>query len=396
MIRPPAVRAAALVFGLGLLEPGAPLILELRRTLAYQIVEAASRPVPFPGVAAWCLLAGVIALLGAAGLHRLSGKPIITNSIQNDLAPNRRRPRRAPLARAAGSVAILTVWCLWAWLPVLGLARLAFLANDAQSGSDGGRSGLLARVASRFDRPPVRRIAIDSALVGLEVTGAILALFWLAQSGRRARGAAPAIDAMGPRLPVVVLPPLVVGVGVLAIPEIAVVAASWLPTSAPGAAIARAFTTFAEWISPSATHSNFLAVSIAWVLGPLFFSCWHSPRQDPSAAPSTMDAARLASASRLRALWLGAPNLALIWFGRCLAAWALAATNLTPALLASPGTDGPTLAPGFLILAEGLRDARSLAAGLALLILALHVAALAMAWACGALPRLDLGEPPSA
>jgi hypothetical protein len=75
-------------------------------------------------------------------------------------------------------------------------------------------------------------------------------------------------------------------------------------------------------------------------------------------------------------------------------AWTLAATNLTPALLASPGTDGPTVAPGFLILADGPPSARSLAAGLALAILVLDVGALTVAWACGALPRLEDYEPP--
>ncbi|MHB1557371.1 MAG: ABC transporter permease family protein, partial [Isosphaeraceae bacterium] len=59
MIRPRAARAAAIVFPMALLEPGAPLILGLRRTLAYQIVESATRPAPFPRLAVWTAMAAV-------------------------------------------------------------------------------------------------------------------------------------------------------------------------------------------------------------------------------------------------------------------------------------------------------------------------------------------------
>ncbi|MBX6313791.1 MAG: ABC transporter permease subunit, partial [Isosphaeraceae bacterium] len=44
IVRPEAARAAAEVFMLMLLEPGAPLVLGLRRTLAFQVVEAALAP----------------------------------------------------------------------------------------------------------------------------------------------------------------------------------------------------------------------------------------------------------------------------------------------------------------------------------------------------------------
>ena len=48
MVRPSALRAAALVFLFALVEPGAPLILGLRRTLAFQIVEPPAGPIPSP------------------------------------------------------------------------------------------------------------------------------------------------------------------------------------------------------------------------------------------------------------------------------------------------------------------------------------------------------------
>jgi len=394
LIRPSAAWAAALVFALGLVEPGAPLILGLRRTLAFQIVEAASRPAPFPGISAWCLLTGLIALAGVVALRRLSGARIPTKSTSGEISPRAHPlPRPAPLPRAVVSIAILTAWCLIAWLPVLGLVGLALGAGDRQSGSGGGSAGVFGVLASRMGAPPVRRLAVNSAVVGLEVAGAILVLFWLAGSGRRARGGAASTDRNRSPLPIVFAPPLIVGVGVLAIPWIAEAAAGWLSHSGPGAGLAHSLAIFAGWLAPSGNPSLFLPVSVAWVLGPVLFVCWRSAQPSPRRSSAAIDAARLVGASRLRALWLSAPGFIVVWFGRFALAWSLAATNLTPALLASPGTDGPTVAPGVLILADGHPNARSLAAGLALGILALDVAALTVAWACGALPRSGDCEP---
>jgi ABC-type Fe3+ transport system permease subunit len=394
LIRPAAIRATAVVFVLGLLEPGAPLILGLRRTLAFQIVESASRPAPFPVVSAWCLLAGLIAVLGAVALRRLSGSPPISNAETSALLSRTLRlPRPASLARAAGSIATLTAWCVIAWLPVLGLVRIACSVGATPSDSDGGRWGLGVMLGRSGD-PIVRRLFANSALVGLEVAGVILVLFWLAGSGRRGRGEPPRMEKTGPPLENVVAPPLLVGVGVLALGWVAVSATGWLLASRPGLGLADSIAIFPNWIAASGMPSLFLPVSIAWVLGPLLFLCWRSGPRNPRAASSATDAARLAGASRLRALWLGAPRLAVIWFGRFVFAWATAATNLAPALLASPGTDGPTLATGALILADGGPSAQAVAACVALGILTLELAAFTVAWACGALPQLERREPP--
>ncbi len=80
LIRPTAARAAALVFPLALLEPGAPLILGLRRTLAFQIVEAARRVDPFPRMAVWALLAGLLAVSGRALIRRWGGPSVLDRS----------------------------------------------------------------------------------------------------------------------------------------------------------------------------------------------------------------------------------------------------------------------------------------------------------------------------
>ena len=48
IVRPRAARAAAIVFVLAMVEPAQPLILGLRRTLAFQIVDAAASSAVFP------------------------------------------------------------------------------------------------------------------------------------------------------------------------------------------------------------------------------------------------------------------------------------------------------------------------------------------------------------
>jgi len=394
LIRPPAARAAGLVFVLGLVEPGAPLILGLRRTLAFQIVAAARRPEPFPGVAAWCLLAALIAFVGAVALRRLGGAPILSKTTGGDASPRTDpQSRRASPIRTIGSIAILATWCSLAWLPVLGLARLAIGAGDPQSRSESARLGLLGVLASRVSEPPVRRLLVDSALVGLEFSGAILALFALAKMGRRVPGGLARSDANRRPSPIIFAPPLIVGVGVLAIPRLAEAAAGWLPHGKLGSGLAGSLAILAGSLAPNGTASLFLPLSMAWALGPWLLVSWHLAQPGSHARAAAMDAARLAGASRFRALWLGAPSVVAIWIGRLALAWSLAATNLTPALLASPGTDGPTVAPGVVFLADGPPEARGLAADLALGILVLDVAALTVAWACGALPRLGDCEP---
>ena len=65
LVRPSVARAAAQVFASTLCEPGAPLIFGLRRTIAFQLVESATRANPFPRVAIWALIAGLIAVIGS-------------------------------------------------------------------------------------------------------------------------------------------------------------------------------------------------------------------------------------------------------------------------------------------------------------------------------------------
>jgi iron(III) transport system permease protein len=393
LVRPAALRAAAWVFVIALVEPGAPLILGLRRTLAYQIVEAAGRPSAFPGVAAWCLLATAIAATIALALRRLGGRPILGEAAAHAVAPRtNRRARPASIPRASWSIAFLAAWSVIGWIPALGLGRLALGACKTESQSEAVSTGVLAGLASRVgERAPLfRHLALDSALLGLEVAIAILAFFWLVGLGSHRRNDTTRRTKTqrwsGPTATVLV-PPLMIGAGGLAIGCLAQIAGVWLSAHGPASAVAQALASLGDWFDASGNFSVVLPVSVVLVTAPGLFSFWQPSRRNGETARSALESARLAGASRSRALRLAAPGLLGSALGRFVLAWALAATNLTPALLYSTGIEPRTLAPAVLTLAEGPGGERALAAALALAILVIELAAFAVAWACGALPR---------
>ena len=114
LVRPTVLRASALSFSVTLLEPGAPMILRLRGTLGYQIVEAATRS----GSAPRATVLSVLGLLCAATvlvLVRLLSGP---SRLDLGAAPVA-RPRRATWWRAGLFVAGLGIGSVLAWMPVL-------------------------------------------------------------------------------------------------------------------------------------------------------------------------------------------------------------------------------------------------------------------------------------
>src|SRR5262249_12043029 len=125
VVRPAAARTAALVFAMALLEPGAPLILGLRRTLAFQIVEAAVGPNPFPRGAVWCVLAGLIALAGRSLLLGWGGPAILAEAAATQASrPGGVPSRRAGVIPAMVCTIVLGSWVLVGGSPILGLCHL--------------------------------------------------------------------------------------------------------------------------------------------------------------------------------------------------------------------------------------------------------------------------------
>jgi ABC-type Fe3+ transport system permease subunit len=386
LIRPAAARAAAIVFPLALFEPGVPMILGLRRTLAFQIVEAASRPVPFPRTAVWTAMAAVFWLAGHWLLRSWGGLPLL------DAAEKGHHGERTPtMARSAGRtlsivsslLAIVTV--ALGWLPVLGLIRILTGTGTAAGGPTGSTAWSLAEVIQRAMEPPVSQVMVKSLTLGIQVGVGVLLLAWLLRPGPGRRLA----PRLGSRLVgrFALMPPLVQGVGVLATLGLSTQAVrSWsgLPE------LTRPLARIGDLAPQLAVERNpwpILCAAVGLSVGSRLLQSWkREAERRPEESRSGLDAALLAGASLTRSRAVAASRPAR-WIGALILATALASVNLTPALLFSPWMDGRTAAPALIILSDGRDGDRFQAAALAFCVIASHLAGL-----CAA--RFAPGPPP--
>jgi ABC-type Fe3+ transport system permease subunit len=388
IVRPAAFRAAALVFVFALFEPGAPLILGLRRTLAFQIVDLAAGRDPFPRVAVWALMAGLLGLAGWAILRWRAGPSILARPEPGVALPRHlRHPRRASALRASVSTVVLATWALAGWLPVTGLVRMLAPPEWSEGASTDGTFGALFDVARRIGQPPVPQLAANSLVFGIEVACGIMVLAWIVQPAAGIR-AAPRGRWRWLR-PITQPPQLLLGVGILAVPWLASLVARFL-MGAGRPSPARVLDAFAAALDPLRNSWLAMGFAVALALAPRLFASW---RNVPGLAPSVSgpgsagESALLFGASNAKARWLSAPRRYRRGLGRFVLAWALAATNLTPALLFAPWSDERTVVPGVVILAGGVGEAAAQAAALALLAVAVNMTALVTARLTSAVPR---------
>jgi ABC-type Fe3+ transport system permease subunit len=387
-VRPSSARAAALVFVMALVEPGAPLVLGLRRTLAFQIVQTARHPDPFPAAAVWAVMAGLFGLAGWMSWRLLGRSPIKTGAetARTGSRSSRSPGGNAPLFALARTIP-LVAWAIIGWLPLLGLARLALGVRRADSASVIGLRQVVRDLVEHLNDPITARLLTNSLVLGLVVSSAIMLAAWLVWPD--ARGASSWWWARLAR-PMVVMPPLVLGVGVLAIPWLAAVASTFLIDQGRWGPLARALGSFATGIDPVASPWVITSSAVGLVLLPRFL--WCSRREPPpdsssSHVASAFDAATLAGASRAQSFWLGNFGRGRRLIGQFVLVWALAATNLTPALLFAHWTGGPGVAPTVVLRATGPGNIPAQAAALALCAIAANLAALAVAQSTSALPR---------
>lgn len=384
LIRPTAARVAAVVFSLALVEPGAPLILGLRRTLAFQIVEAAGRADPFPRTAIWAAMAGLLALAGRVMLRGWGGAPILGFAADHAPAGNRTAAKRpgfwAPLIGtvALGGAAFV------GWLPVLGLLRIVLDRPSRPSGSEGSAARSWTPLIGRLFDPPMLQLAVNSLVLGLEVAAVIVLLAWLIMPGLRAVSS----RSLGSRLvrPIAMMPPLLQGVGILTLPWLIGLAASSLHASQRLRGLAARLSDLAIELSADRNPWIILVVAVSLTVGLSFLRNWQwSAESEVRDRRSCPDAALLVgvSAARARAVASWRPGR---WIGRFLLVACFAATGLTPALLFTPWMDGRTISPGILILADSTDNARTQAAILGLIVLAANVAVLIVAWIAAAWP----------
>jgi ABC-type Fe3+ transport system permease subunit len=382
LIRPTSARAAALVFPLALLEPGAPLILGLRRTLAFQIVEAARRTDPFPRLAVWALLAGSLALVGRALIRRWGGASVLHRSPPGPaLVGERRPPRRAGALRALICTMALGATAVLGWLPILGLVLLVVETQSIPATPLLRSAGRSWQLSERLVDPPVPQLVSSSLSLGFLVASGTLILAWLVRprphvfpSGRFGSSLIRVIAWM---------PPLLQGVGILALPWLVGLASSSL-RPIPGCE--RLAAGLAVELGVDRNPWSLLVLAVGLSVGVRLLQSWRKTAEsDASMIRSGCDAALLAGASPARAPMVAAWRPGR-WVGRFLLAAGFAATCLTPALLFTPWIDGRSLAPGILILAEGPKDARGQAAVLGLLVVAVNTFALIAARLTSASP----------
>jgi iron(III) transport system permease protein len=357
LVRPALARTALAVFALALLEPGAPWVLGRRRTLAFQIVEAA-RSDSMPTQAAGLGLIGLTIVVAARVPAHWPGRG-------RALADRERRSNaggRASARRTRASILMLVAWSVAAWLPVAWLAAVARESNDsvatAQLGShlrsllaDGQTIGLLVRS------------------YGLGTFAASVALLLAWGAGRSRQGFWPV------RLATAALervPPLAMALGIVAIPGL-VKAAAWLS----GLDQARWLATLgASILDPYLAPG----VGLTWALVagslPLLLSAVRRalgrdrPVYNEAAVVlgSTPRRARIEITARL----VGPPVLRAWWL-----ASALCASAVAPGMMLAPVAEHRPLGPEIVEMAES-RGERGRAAELALLASAVNVVAFAL------------------
>lgn len=363
VIRPDAAKAVAAVFTLTLAEPGAPLVLGMRRTLPFQVVEAALAPEPFPRAALLGLVAFGLATVGRVLIRWWGGPP---NGILGE-APEA-WPDTVPAPRASALVLALVLAAVVLWLPAAAVIASALPASPLARGASA------LPLARWFDGAEMGRLIANSFVLGAVVVAIdlLIARSLASGSGRRQRVS----RALGQGTEA--FPSLAIGVGALAIPWLLVATADHFESTGRPPALARALRAVASAIAPDMAPGLLLIVAVAATgqssliriaAGGLDDRARHRLFEAAIGLGATTAQARRRSTSD----WFGAsPSVLFLLL-------VLAATNLSPSLLLAPTISSRPAAPGLLILAGEPADGLSKAARLATGIIAANVLALAIA-----------------
>ncbi|MHB1557064.1 MAG: hypothetical protein ACYC61_06260, partial [Isosphaeraceae bacterium] len=268
------------------------------------------------------------------------------------------------------------------WLPAVGL--VGALGGSHVAGA--GPAESLRDWARRIMGPPMSRLVVESAWLGIEVGAIVLALGWMLRPDPGSRLGATFRSRFAARL--AGMPPLVQGVGILALPGLLGALATALERTVPaGSSLSRFLDGVSGELDAARNPRAILTVAVALSVGSRLLPRWRlAAEMNPLETRTGLDAALLAGASRARARGLAALR-PYRWASAFLLAALLAATNLTPALLFAIWADVRTMAPGLLVLADGAGDARLQASFLALGLIVLNLAALGLA-------RLTPAPPP--
>ena len=361
ILRPGVARAGAVVFTLSLVEPAGPIVLDLRRTLAVQLVEAALRFDQPSRAASLAMLSLALALAGRSLLGFWGGA-----TYSREESPESDQSPPNPVRRSILASLLLGVWCGLTTGPLvlwLGRAFDSRLALDRESWS--------SRIARWWGDPDFFTWVTNSAIVASLSVG--LSLLILLMMTSRAKGLGRLIS-LSCRL-IEACPPLVVGVGALACPWLLLALADvW--KGAPGGWLRG----LAGEASPGRSPGLLLIVALASGHLPILFRRDEATRN--RVRLTRRDASRLMGVPDRRATHAGgwgtrSPGQ-LAW-GPAFLAFGLAMTNLAPSLLLTPTSERRTLGPGVLRLVGDPEGLSPRSGGPIGLILGLNLLAFAVA-----------------
>lgn len=338
LVRPAAAGAMAGVFVRTLGDPGAPLALGLRRTLAYQALESVSRSNTAPR-AAWIGLAIVVLSLVGRLLSRWWGGPV---------GPHTSRPaiaERAPWWRSAGFLFVLSVWGLLAWLPVV----MACVPDSLGMGPGPWEDPITSlQVASQ--NSGARQAILNSLGLGLTVGGVLLALTAWCGSGLAGRKPTHPLN-LARRLSGVGSLALALGVAL----SPALLVSGSIEITKDYVYLRSSIRDLAELLDPMFSSLALVwAVSASWLPLALAWTSTPSPAIDRAETRrGRYEAALLAGVSESRARRLARTTgpTTLSWSGWFLVC-VLSATAVAPALVLSPSPERRPLVPTALRLAD--------------------------------------------
>ncbi len=242
----------------------------------------------------------------------------------------------------------------------------------------------LRELSGRLVDPPLSQLIGNSLSLGVLVAMGILILAWLVRAGPHAHST----RTIGSRVvrPMAQMPPLLQGVGILALPWLAGLASLSLRTIPRCEGLATRLADVSIELDTDRNPWSLLVCAVGLTVGIRLLQSWQRAAESESdAVRSGLEAALLAGSSPARAGMVATWRPGR-WFGRFLLAAGFAATCLTPALFFTPWIDGRTIAPGILILADGPDDGRRQAAVLGLMVIAVNLTALIAARLTSASP----------
>ncbi|APW60033.1 ABC transporter permease [Paludisphaera borealis] len=369
LLRPALARAAGLVFILTVADPGAPMILGLRRTLGYQILSVGLGDDPFPSIAVLGLIALFVCVVVRVILNGWAGPEPSTWPA----AAAEGRPLRAgSWRRSATAAAFVGVWGVIAGVPLVAVLIESTCRQPLDGASLGTAGHSLGALAGRLLDPTLGAIVVHSVWLGLGVCALFVVSGWLARSASSASTVGPS----GTLLALVhagVAPPLVMGVAALSLPWLAGLAADAIDGTSP-TGLALLFRHAAAAIASDPFFFLIPTVGVWLAMTPTLLAVWEGGYGADRAREDRIAAAVLAGAS-----WTRAHRLASAWsrpdsIRRFALTTCLAATNIAPALLLANRVENRTLGPGILLLREDPEFGLGAASALAVAVLAVNVA----------------------